>query len=69
MPALGFNAGMIRTLVSMATNSDLRVIMGEILLTLFTPTFLIGSSSLLQVTITTIIFWTSSNYTPCKTKF
>ena len=57
--ALGFGPDRIRTLVSMATDSSHKVIMGK----MFTlaPSFLIGSSSYLQVTRTTIISRTSSN--------
>ena len=61
MIALGFGPGRIGTLVSMATGSSHRVIMGENVVSTLAPTFLIGSSSYLQVTSTTIISWTSSN--------
>ena len=50
--ALGFLPDRIGTRVSMATDSSHRVIMGTISLA---STFLIGSSSYLQVTRTTII--------------
>ena len=52
---LGFGLDRIRTLVSMATDSSHRVIMGENLVTTLAPSFLIGSSLFLQVTSTTII--------------
>ena len=51
--ALGFWPDRIGNLVSMATDSSHRVIMGKI-------SFLIGSSSYLQITRTTIISRTSS---------
>ena len=59
--ALGFGPDRIRTLVSMATDGSHRVIMGENVLNTLAPSFLIGSSSYLQVTRTTIISQTSSN--------
>ena len=49
---LGFGLDLIRTLVSMATDSS-RV-------TTLTPSFLIGSSLFLQVTRTTIKSWMGS---------
>ena len=52
-----FGPDRIGTLVSMATNSSHRVIMGKILLAL-----LIGSSSFLQISWTTIISRRSSNF-------
>ena len=58
--ALGFGLGRIGTLVSMATNSSHRVIMGKILT--LAPSFLIGSSSYLQVTKTFIRSRTSSKF-------
>ena len=57
--AIGFWPDRVRTLVSMATDSSHRFIMGKILLA---PPFLIGSSSYLQVTRTTIISRASSNF-------
>ena len=54
MTVLGFRLDRIRTLVSMATDSSHRVIMGENLVTTLAPSFLIGSSLFLQVTRTTI---------------
>ena len=54
MIALGFGPGLIETLVSMATNSSHRVIMGENVVSTLAPSFLIGSSSYLQVTRTSI---------------
>ena len=58
--ALGFGPGRIGTLVSMATNSSYRVIMGENVVSTLAPSFLIGSSSYLQVTRTYITSRTSS---------
>ena len=58
--ALGFGPDRIGTLVSMATDSSHRGYNGENVSTL-APSFLIGSSSYLQVTRTSIISWTSSN--------
>ena len=57
--ALGLGPDWIGSLVSLATDSFHRVIMGKILLA---PSFLIRFSSYLQVTRTTIITWTSSNF-------
>ena len=54
MAALGFWPDRIKTLVSMATDSSHRVIMGENLVTTLATSFLIGSSLFLQVTRTTI---------------
>ena len=51
--AYGFGPDRIRTLVSMATDSSHRVIMGKMLSTLV-ASFTIGSSLFLQVTRTTI---------------
>ena len=62
MIALGFGPGRIGTLVSMATNSSHRVIMGENVVSTLAPSFLIGSSSYLQVTITSIRARTSSKF-------
>ena len=58
--ASGFWPDRIGTLVSMATDSSHRVIMGKILLAILL--FLIGSSSFLQVTRTTIKDWMSLNF-------
>ena len=58
--ALGFGPDRIRNLVSMATDSSHRVIMGENVNTL-APSFLIQSFSYLQETRKTIISRTSSN--------
>ena len=55
--ALGFGPDRIRTLVSMATGSSHRVIMGKTLWP-----FLIGSSSFLQIMRTTINSVQSSNF-------
>ena len=52
--ALGFGPDRIGTLVSMATDSSHRVIMGENVVNTLAPSFLIGSSSYLQVTRTYI---------------
>ena len=54
LTALGFWPDRIRTLVSMATGSSHRVIMGENLVTTLAPSFLICSTLFLQVTRTTI---------------
>ena len=59
--ALGFRPDRIRTLVSMATDSSHRVINGENVVNTLAPLFLIGSSSYLQVTRTTLISRTSCN--------
>ena len=60
--ALGFRPGRIGTLVSMATDSSHRVIMGENVVSTLAPSFLIGSSSYLQVTRTFITSRTSSKF-------
>ena len=60
--ALGFGLDRIGTLVSMATDSSHRIIMGENIVTTLAPSFLIGSSSYLQVTRTSITSRTSSNF-------
>ena len=62
MIALDFGPGRIGTLVSMATNSSNRVIMGENVVSTLAPSFLIGSSSYLQVTRTFITSRTSSKF-------
>ena len=62
LAAFGFGPDRIRTLVSMATDSCHRVIMGENLVTTLAPSFLIGSSLFLQVTKTTIPFWMGSKF-------
>ena len=54
--AICFGPDRIRTLVSMATDSSHRVIMGENLVSTLAPSFLIGSSSYLQVMRKTIIY-------------
>ena len=56
--AWGFGADQFRTLVSMATDSSHRVIMGKT----FSRMFLIGSFSYLQVTMTCMRAWMSSTY-------
>ena len=60
--ALGFGADQIRTLVSMATDSSLRVIMGEKGVITFSRLFLIGSFLYLQVTMTYIRACMSSKF-------
>ena len=60
LTALGFGQDRIRTLVTMATDSSHRVIMGENLVTTLAPSFLIGSSLSLQVTRTSIKSWMGS---------
>ena len=52
--ALGFGPDRIGTLVSMATDSSHRVIMGKMLSALYLYSFLIGSSLYLQVIRTSI---------------
>ena len=52
--ALGFGPDRIGTLVSMATDSSHRVIMGKNVVTTLAPSFFIRSSSYLQVTRTSI---------------
>ena len=59
--ALSFGPDQTRTLVSMATDSSHRAIMGENVLNTLTPSILIESSLYLQVMRTTIISRTSSN--------
>ena len=61
-PALGFGPGRIRTLVSMATDSSHRVIMGKTASPSFLGCFFIGSFSYLQVTMTYIRAWMSSKF-------
>ena len=58
---LGFGLDRIRTHISMATNISLRVIMGKYFTTL-SSSFLIGSSSFLQVTRTSTYDRTSSKF-------
>ena len=60
LTALGFGPDRIRTLVSMTTDNSHRVIMVKNLVTTLAPSFLIGSSLLLQVTRTTIKSWMGS---------
>ena len=60
--ALGFDADQIRTLVSMATDSSHRVIMGEKGVITFSRLFLIGSFLYLQVTMTYIRACMSSKF-------
>ena len=60
--ALGFGADQIRTLVSMATDSSHRVIMGEKGVITFSQLFLIGSFLYLQVTMIYIRACMSSKF-------
>ena len=60
--ALGFWPDRIGNLVSMETDSFHRVIMRKNLVSTLASSFLIGSSSYLQVTRTTIISRTSLNF-------
>ena len=60
--ALGFDADHIRTLVSMATDSSHRVIMGKRASSRFLDCFLIGSFLYLQVTMTYIRACMSSKF-------
>ena len=60
--ALGFDADQIRTLVSMATDSSHRVIMGKRASSRFSGLFLIGSFLYLQVTMTYIRACMSSKF-------
>ena len=60
--AWGFGADQFRTLVSMATDSAHRVIMGKNGVIKFSPMFLIGSFSYLQVTMTCMRAWMSSKF-------
>ena len=60
--ALGFGPDRIGTLVSMATDSSHRVLMGENVVNTLASSFLIGSSLYLQVTRTSITSWTSSKF-------
>ena len=57
--ALGFGADQFRTLVSMATDSSHRVIIGVIT---FSRMFLIGCFLYLQVTMTCMRAWMSSKF-------
>ena len=60
--ALGFGADQVRTLVSMATDSSHRVIMGEKGVITFSLLFLIGSFLYLQITMTYIRACMSSKF-------
>ena len=60
--AYGFGPGRIRTLVSMATDTSRRIIMGENLVSTLALPFFIGSSLFLQVTRTAIKAWMSSKF-------
>ena len=60
--AFGFGADQIRTLVTMATDSSHRVIMGEKGVITFSRLFLIGSFLYLQVTMTYIRACMSSKF-------
>ena len=59
--SVGFDPDRIRTLVSMATDSSHRVIMGKTASSRFLEC-LIGSSSYLQVTMTCMRAWMSSKF-------
>ena len=58
--SVGFDPDRIRTLVSMATDSTHRVIMGKTASSRFVRTLLIRSFSYLQVTMTCMRAWMSS---------
>ena len=58
--SIGFDLDWIRTLVSIATDSSHRVIMGKTASSRFLKCFLIGSFSYLQVTMTCVRAWMSS---------
>ena len=60
--AWGFGADQFRTLVSMATDSSHRVIMGKNGVITFSQMFLIRSFSYLQVTMTCTRAWMSSKF-------
>ena len=60
--AWGFGADQFRTLVSMATDSPHRVIIGKNGVIMFSRMFLIGSFSYLQVTMTCMRAWISSKF-------
>ena len=60
--SVGFDPDRIRTLVSMATDSSHRVIMGKNGVIRFSRTLLIRSFSYLQVTITCMRAWMSSKF-------
>ena len=62
LAALGFGPDRIRALISMATDSSHRVIMGENLVITLAPSFFIRSSLFLQVTRTTIISRMASKF-------
>ena len=60
--AWGFGADQFRTLVSMATDSSHRAIMGKNGVITFSQMFLIGSFSYLQVMMTCMRAWMSSKF-------
>ena len=60
--AWGFGADQFRTLVSMATDSSHRVIMGKTASSRFSQMFLIGSFSYLQVMMTCMRAWMGSKF-------
>ena len=62
MAAWGFDADRFRTLVSMATDSSHRVIMGKKGVIAFSRMFLNGYFSYLQVTITCMKAWMSLKF-------
>ena len=59
--AFGFGPDWIKTLVSMATDSSHRGLLGNVV-NLLAPTFWIGSSTFLQVTRTIIKAWMNSKF-------
>ena len=60
--SVGFDPDRIRTLVSMATDSSHRVIMGKNDVITFSRMLLIGSFSYLQVMMTCMRAWMSSKF-------
>ena len=62
LPVLGFEADKIRTLVSMATDSSHRLILGKSLSNTLAASILIETSSFLQVMRTTIKSQMSSKF-------
>ena len=60
--SVGFDPEPIRNLVSMATDSSLRIIMGKRASSRFSGMLLIGSFSYFQVTMTCMRAWMSSKF-------
>ena len=60
--ALGFGADQIRTLVSIATDSSHRAIMGKTVSSRFSQLFLIGPFSYFQVAMAHIRAWMGSKF-------